>query len=123
MATKAPLSLEPQFVAIVKKLLKRGFQERDEQCRLEVFGALETILRASSAKRHAPAALQSLVSSVSRDIGLAAAKWSTDSVSKKDKEFGVKRYVLGLSQILTRCFISRLVTVQTDYGDCSDRLT
>jgi hypothetical protein len=29
-----------------------------------------------------------------------------------------ERYVLGVSQILTHCFISQLVTVQTDYPDC-----
>ena len=90
VATNAPNVLEQQFETVVKKLLRRGSKERDEQCRLEVFGTLEAVLRAASARKGASNNLVSLVESVALDIAVAAAKWSADSISKKDKELGVK---------------------------------
>ena len=78
------------FVSLVKRLVARGFRERDESCRLEAFAALEAALRAASPSRGASSSLAAAAASVASDVALAAARWCSDAVSAKDKARDVK---------------------------------
>ena len=102
VSSNAPFALEARdpadgdetgpilFVSLVKRLVARGFRERDESCRLEALESLEAAFRAASPSRGASPSLSAAAASVAADVARAAARWCSDAVSAKDKARDVK---------------------------------